>query len=86
MIPVTERFRGDLLNSGLVQTEGLKLEGGLPEGAGVVATQPFEKAQLLCTVPAHVMMTTATAIRSKVGRTFCFLTGFVVLNLCDDIV
>ncbi|KAL2614032.1 hypothetical protein R1flu_025724 [Riccia fluitans] len=48
-----------------VQTEGLKLEGGLQEGAGVVATQAFEEGQLLCTVPANVMMTTATAIRSK---------------------
>jgi hypothetical protein len=45
---------------------GLKVKGGLPEGAGVVAEQRFEKGQMLCTVPAHVMMTTATAIRSKV--------------------
>ncbi|KAL3678834.1 hypothetical protein R1sor_021790 [Riccia sorocarpa] len=48
-----------------VQTDGLKLEGGLPEGAGVVATQACEEGQPLCTVPANVMMTTATAIRSK---------------------
>ncbi|CAM6120332.1 unnamed protein product [Calypogeia fissa] len=44
---------------------GLKLTGGLKEGAGVVAQRKFDKGQMLCTVPAHVMMTTATAIRSK---------------------
>lgn len=48
------------------QMVGLKLEGGLQEGAGVVAQKKFEKGEMLCIVPAHVMMTTATGIRSKV--------------------
>ncbi|KAH9551818.1 hypothetical protein CY35_09G033300 [Sphagnum magellanicum] len=48
-----------------VQIDGLRLEGGFAQGAGVMATKEFKKGEMMLVVPATAMMTSATAICSK---------------------
>lgn len=49
-----------------MQIDGLRLEGGFAQGAGVMATKEFKKGEMMLVVPATAMMTSATAICSKV--------------------
>jgi hypothetical protein len=49
-----------------MQIDGLRLEGGFAQGAGVMATKEFKKGEMILVVPATAMMTSATAIYSKV--------------------
>jgi hypothetical protein len=56
----------DWLEHQSVQIDGLRLEGGFAQGAGVMATKEFKKGEMMLVVPATAMMTSATAICSKV--------------------
>ncbi|CAI5471053.1 unnamed protein product [Closterium sp. Yama58-4] len=46
------------------QVDGVKLDGSLPEGPGVVATRDFNEGELVASFPSELMMTQITAVQS----------------------
>ncbi|CAI5526101.1 unnamed protein product [Closterium sp. Naga37s-1] len=58
------KYLQEWLEQNNVTVDGVKLDGSLPEGPGVVATRDFNEGELVASFPSDLMMTQLTAVQS----------------------
>ncbi|GJP54307.1 hypothetical protein CLOM_g13412 [Closterium sp. NIES-68] len=59
------QFLQEWFDQNNVKIDGIKFDGSLPEGPGVVATRDFNEGDLVASLPSELMMTHLTAVQTK---------------------